>query len=123
MNFDNYTIKSQEAIQKAQQIATASTHQSIETGHLLKGILEVDENVTPFILKKLGVNINIFKQTLDKIIESYPKVSGGNQYLSQNANNALNKATSYLKEFGDEYVTIEHLLLGLLNGNDTLLNC
>ena len=120
MNFDNYTIKSQEAIQKAQQIATASTHQSIETGHLLKGILEVDENVTPFILKKLGVNINIFKQTLDKIIESYPKVSGGNQYLSQNANNALNKATSYLKEFGDEYVTIEHLLLGLLNGNDTI---
>lgn len=120
MNFDNYTIKSQEAIQKAQQIATASTHQSIETGHLLKAILEVDENVTPFILKKLGVNINIFKQALDKIIESYPKVSGGNQYLSQNGNNALNKATSYLKEFGDEYVTIEHLLLGLLNGNDTI---
>ena len=120
MNFDNYTIKSQEAIQKAQQIATASTHQSIETGHLLKAILEVDENVTPFILKKLGVNIKIFKQALDKIIESYPKVSGGNQYLSQNANNALNKATSYLKEFGDEYVTLEHLLLGLLNGNDTI---
>ena len=120
MNFDNYTIKSQEAIQKAQQIATASTHQSIETGHLLKGILEVDENVTPFILKKLGVNVNIFKQTLDKIIESYPKVSGGNQYLSQNANNALNKANSYLKEFGDEYVTIEHLILGLLAGNDTI---
>ena len=120
MNFDNYTIKSQEAIQKAQQIATASTHQSIENGHLLKGILEVDENVTPFILKKLGVNINIFKQALDKIIESYPKVSGGNQYLSQNANNALNKANSYLKEFGDEYVTIEHLILGLLAGNDTI---
>lgn len=120
MNLDNYTIKSQEAIQQAQQIALSSTHQSIETGHILKGILEVDENVTPFILKKLGVNINIFKLALDKIIESYPKVSGGSQYLSQQANNALNKAISYLKEFGDEYVTIEHLILGLLAGNDTI---
>jgi ATP-dependent Clp protease ATP-binding subunit ClpB len=120
MNFNNYTIKSQEAIQQAQQIALAHQHQSIETGHLLKGILEVDENVTPFILKKLGVNINIFKQALDKIIESYPKVSGGSQYLTPNSTNALNKANGYLKEFGDEYVAIEHLLLGLLSGSDTI---
>jgi len=120
MNFDKYTIKSQEAIQQAQQIALSSTHQSIETGHILKGILEVDENVTPFILKKLGVNINIFKQALDKIVESYPKVSGGSQYLTQHSTNALNKANGYLKEFGDEYVAIEHLLLGLLSGSDTI---
>ncbi len=122
MNLDNYTIKSQEAIQHAQQIAAASNHQSIESGHILKGMLEVDENATPFILKKLGVNLNIFKIALDKIIESYPKVTGGNQYLSQNATNALSKANSYLKEFSDEYITVEHLLLGLLNGSDTISN-
>lgn len=120
MNFNNYTIKSQEAIQQAQQIGMSASNQSIETGHLLKGILEVDENVTPFILKKLGVNISIFKQALDKIVESYPKVTGGDQYLSQNSNNTLNKANAYLKEFGDEYVSIEHLLLGLLSGSDTI---
>lgn len=120
MNFDKFTIKSQEAIQQAQQIAMSSSNQSIETGHILKGMLEVDENVTPFILKKLGVNVPIFKQALDKIVESYPKVTGGNQYLSNQANSALSKATSYLKEFGDEFVSIEHLLLGLLSGSDTI---
>lgn len=120
MNFNNFTIKSQEAIQQAQQIATGLGQQAIETGHILKGILEVDENVAPFILSKLGINTNAFKQTLDKIVESYPKVSGGNQYLSQNANKALQKATAYLKEFKDEYVTIEHLLLALLDAGDTV---
>ena len=120
MNLNNCTIKSQEAVQQAQQIATGMGNQSIETGHLLKGILEVDENVTPFILQKLGVNLSIFKQTLDKIVESYAKVSGGNQYLSQNANKALQKATGLLKEFNDEYVSIEHLLLGILSTGDTI---
>ena len=120
MNLNNFTIKSQEAVQKAQQIATGMQQQSIETGHILKGILEVDENVTSFILQKLGVNLNIFKQALDKIVESYPKVTGGDQYLSQNANKALQKASSLLKEFKDEYVSIEHLLLGLLSTGDTI---
>jgi len=120
MNLNNFTIKSQEAVQQAQQIAAGMQQQSIETGHLLKGIMEVDENVTPFILQKLGVNLNMFKQTLDKIVESYPKVSGGNQYLSSNSNKALQKASSLLKEFKDEYVSIEHLLLGLLSAGDTI---
>ena len=120
MNLNNFTIKSQEAVQQAQQIASGLENQSIETGHLLKGILEVDENVAPFILKKLGVNFSIFKQALDKIVESYPKVSGGNQYLSNNANKALQKASNLLKEFKDEYVAIEHLLLGLLSTGDTI---
>ena len=120
MNLNNFTIKSQEAVQQAQQIATGMQQQSIETGHLLKGIMEVDENVTPFILQKLGVNLNIFKQTLDKIVESYPKVTGGEQYLSQNTNKALQKASALLKEFKDEYVSIEHLLLGLLSTGDTI---
>jgi ATP-dependent Clp protease ATP-binding subunit ClpB len=120
MNLNNFTIKSQEAVQQAQQIATGMQQQSIETGHILKGIMEVDENVTPFILQKLGVNLNIFKQALDKIVESYPKVTGGEQYLSQNANKALQKASALLKEFKDEYVSIEHLLLGLLSTGDTI---
>ena len=120
MNFNNYTIKSQEAIQKAQQIALGLGQQAIETGHILKGVLEVDENVAPFIFSKLGVNVNVIKQATDKIVENYPKVSGGNQYLSQNANKALQKASTYLKEFNDEYVTIEHLILGLLNAGDTV---
>lgn len=120
MNLNNFTIKSQEAIQQAQQIAMGLGQQAIETGHLLKGILEVDENVAPFILQKLGVNINNLKLALDKIVEGYPKVTGGQQHLSQNGQKALQKASLLLKEFKDEYVTIEHLLLGLLDTNDTV---
>jgi len=120
MNLNNFTIKSQEAIQQAQQIATVNEQQAIENGHILKGILEVDENVTPFLLKKLNVNTNIVTQALDKIVESYPKVAGGNQYLSNTANQALAKASNFPKEFGDEYVSIEHLLLGILSVKDSV---
>ncbi|HRG51469.1 MAG TPA: ATP-dependent chaperone ClpB [Bacteroidia bacterium] len=120
MNLNNFTIKSQEAIQQAIQIATVNEQQAIENAHILKGILEVDENVTPFILKKLNVNTNLFIATLDKILESYPKVSGGQPYLSSNANQAISKASTYLKEFGDEYVSIEHLLLSILATKDTV---
>ncbi len=119
MNFNNYTIKSQEAVQKAMEIATANQHQAIENIHLLKALLEVDENVIPFLLKKNNVNTQILSQTIDKIIELLPKVSGGNPYLTNDTNQALLKATSYLKDFGDEFVSIEHLLLGILNQKDT----
>lgn len=118
MNFNNFTIKSQEAIQQAQQLATAAGNQSIEVGHLLKGVMLVDENVTPFLLKKLQVNTAIVTQTLDKILESYPKVSGGQIYLSQHANAVLAKATNYLKEFQDEFVSLEHLLLAMISTSD-----
>ncbi|MDF2447895.1 MAG: Clp protease ClpB [Bacteroidota bacterium] len=120
MNLNNFTIKSQEAIQQAMQIATANGNQAIENGHILKGILEVDENVTPFILKKLGVNQTVFSKTVEAIVNSYPKVSGGQPYLSNSANQAVAKATNYLKEFKDEYVSIEHLLLGILASNDSV---
>jgi ATP-dependent Clp protease ATP-binding subunit ClpB len=120
MNLNNFTIKSQEAVQEAIQIATINGQQSIENGHLLKGILAVDENVTPFILKKLNVNTAIFSKTVDKIVEGYPKVSGGQPFLSNTANQAIAKASTYLKEFGDEYVSIEHLLLAILSTNDTI---
>lgn len=118
MNFKNYTIKSQEAVQQAQQLAMSSQHQAIENGHLLKAILEVDENVTPFLMKKLGVNLPMLKQALDRIIGSYPSVTGGDQYLSKKANESLAQASNFLKEFGDEFISIEHLLLGILKSGD-----
>ncbi|MFI5149955.1 MAG: ATP-dependent chaperone ClpB [Bacteroidia bacterium] len=118
MNLNNYTIKSQEAIQQALEIATEQGQQSIENAHILKGILLVDEHVTPFILKKLNVNIPVFTQALDRIIGTFPKVSGAQPYLSGTANQTLAKASSYLKDFGDQYVSIEHLLLALLNIKD-----
>ncbi len=122
MNTENFTIKSQEALQKAQEISFSNQHQAIETSHLLKAILEVDDNVTPFLLKKLHVNLQNMENVLNTIIESYPKVSGGSQYLSPKANQALLKANSYLKEFGDDFISIEHILLGLLAGNDDVSN-
>ncbi|MCW3077172.1 MAG: Clp protease ClpB [Bacteroidetes bacterium] len=122
MNLNNYTIKSQEAIQQAVQLATIGGQQAIEPGHILKAILEVDENVTPYILKKLNVNPSSFEKMVDSVIKSYPKVTGGQPYLSSSSNQALAKATSFLKEYKDEYVSIEHLLLGLLNAGDSVSN-
>ncbi len=119
MNFNNFTIKSQEAIQKSQEIASGNNHQSIETGHLLKGILAVDDNVVPYLLKKQNINIDNIKTVLDSLIESYPKVSGGDIYLSRNSTKVLQKSNNLLKDFGDEFVAIEHIFLALLkNGDD-----
>ncbi|PBQ33517.1 ATP-dependent chaperone ClpB [Sphingobacteriaceae bacterium] len=122
MNLNNYTIKSQEAIQQAVQLSTNNGQQAIEPAHILKGILEVDENVTPFILKKLNVNPSSFGKMVDSVINSYPKVSGGQPHLSVAANKAMAKATTYLKEYNDEFVSIEHLLLGLLHAGDSTSN-
>lgn len=118
MNFNKFTIKAQEAVQQAQQIAMGNGHQAIEPAHLLRGVLEVDESVTPYLFKKLGVNQGIVSQALDKIIESFPRVEGGSQHLSQRATQALVKAQDKIKDFGDEFVSIEHILLGLLDVND-----
>lgn len=120
MNLNNFTIKSQEAIQQAAQIAAGNDQQAIENGHILKAILEIDENVTPFILKKLGVNQSVFSKAVDAIVKSYPKVTGGQPYLSNSANQTMGKATNYLKDFKDEYVSIEHLLLGILASGDSV---
>ncbi len=118
MNLNNLTIKSQEAIQRAQQIALEQQQQSLELGHFLKGILDTDEHVTPFTFKKLGVNVNVVRQAIDSMVQSYPKVSGGEPYLSRAAAEALQKANTSLKELGDEYVALEHLLLGIVRTKD-----
>ena len=118
MNFNKFTIKAQEAVQQAQQIAMGKGHQSIEPAHILKGVLEVDENVSPYLFKKVGANAQMLNLALDKMIESMPKVDGGNQYLSQKANQVLAKAEDLIKGFGDEFVSIEHVLLALLDAKD-----
>ena len=119
MNLEKLTLKSQEALQNAQTIVTAVGQQSIELVHLLKGIIESDDTATPFIMKKLGVNLELIKQLLDKQIESLPKVSGGNPYLSSNGQKVLNKAFQTAKELKDEFVSVEHLLLAIIDTKDT----
>ncbi|MGB2088577.1 MAG: ATP-dependent Clp protease ATP-binding subunit, partial [Psychroflexus salarius] len=113
MNFNNFTIKSQEAIQQAQLIAQEHKHQQIENEHLFKAIMLVDENVTPFILKKLNVNTNLFTQILDKTISSFARVEGGDLVLSRDAGKAVNEATIIAKKRQDDYVSIEHLILAI----------
>ena len=120
MDLNKFTIKSQEAIQKAQQLTMEMGQQAIETGHILKGVSQTDENVLPFILKKLSVNSEVFGKTLDKIIESYPKVEGGNIHLSRYAAESITRAISSLKEWNDEYVSLEHLILAIFKGNDNI---
>ena len=114
MNFNNYTIKAQEAVQQAQEIAAGMQHQAINNIHLLKGILVADENVIPFLLKKLNVNVGALSADLDRRLQVLPKVTGGESYFSPEVSRTLQKAASFLKEFGDEFVSIEHLLLGIL---------
>ena len=121
MNLNNFTIKGQESVQRAQQLAMERDNPSIEAGHLLKGVLEVDESVTPFVFKKMSVNLVNLEKALDSIIQGYPKASGGSgQYLSRTAAEALQKANTYLKTFEDEYVAIEHILLGILSVKDSV---
>lgn len=120
MDLQKFTIKTQEAIQQAQQIAESKGHQSIETGHLLQGIFAVDQEVIPFILKKLSVNQAMFLAALERIVDTYPKVSGGQVYLGQGANRILQYALSELKNFGDEFVSIELLFYSLLDSTDTI---
>ncbi|SDL05025.1 ATP-dependent Clp protease ATP-binding subunit ClpB [Salinimicrobium catena] len=117
MNLNNFTIKSQEAIQQAQQLAQEMGHQQIENEHIFKAIMMVDENVTPFLLKKLNINVGLFQQILDKSLESFPKVSGGDIMLSREASRMLNDASSAAKKMGDEYVSIEHIILAIFNSS------
>jgi ATP-dependent Clp protease ATP-binding subunit ClpB len=118
MSFDKYTIKSQEALQKSAEIASSRQQQAIEPGHLLKAILETDENVSNYLFKKLNVNETILNTKLDEIVNAYPRVSGQQAYLSTATNSVLQHAEKELREFKDEYIAIEHLLLALLSSKD-----
>ena len=113
MNINKFTIKSQEALQQAQLIAQGFGHQQLENEHIFSAILEVDENVTPFILKKLNVNVELFKKVLDSTIQSFPKVSGSEIMFSREASTTLNEAEIIAKKMNDEFVSIEHLLLAI----------
>ncbi|EAR00392.1 ATP-dependent chaperone ClpB [Maribacter sp. HTCC2170] len=120
MNFNNFTIKSQEAIQLAQQVAQEREHQQIENEHIFKAISQVDENVLPFILKKLSVNSNLLNQILEKELESLPKVSGGEIMVSREAGKSLTEAGIIAKKMEDEFVSIEHLLLAILKSKSKI---
>ena len=115
MNINKFTIKSQEAIQLSQQLAQSEGQQQIENEHIFKAIFEVDENVAPFILKKLNVNVPLFLQVLDSTIQSFPKVSGGEIMLSRTANSTLNEAEIIAKKMNDEFVSVEHLILAIFD--------
>jgi len=120
MNFNNYTIKSQEAIQQAQQLAQGFGHQQIENEHIFKALFNVDENVLPFLLKKLNVNLPMFEQILDAALESFPKVSGGDIMLSREANKALNESSIIAKKMNDDFVSIEHLILAIFKSKSKI---
>ena len=120
MNFNNFTIKSQEAVQEAVNLVQSRGQQAIEPAHILHGVMKVGENVTNFIFQKLGMNGQQVALVVDKQIESLPKVSGGEPYLSRESNEVLQKATQYSKEMGDEYVSLEAIILALLNVKSTV---
>jgi len=122
MNFNNFTIKSQEAVQEAINLAQSRGQQTIETAHVLHGVMKVGENVTNFIFQKLGMNGQQIALVLDKQIDSFPKVTGGEPYLGRETNDVFQKATQYSKEMGDEFVSLEHLLLALLTVKSTVAN-
>ncbi len=118
MNFEKFTIKSQEALQKSAELVSGLQQQAIEPGHLLKAILDTDENVSGYLFKKTGVNELLLTRKLDELVQSYPRVSGQQPYLSTASNSVLQTAEKELREFKDEYVSIEHLLLALLQSKD-----
>ncbi|MDC1515383.1 ATP-dependent chaperone ClpB [Polaribacter sp.] len=120
MNFNNYTTKAQETIQLAQEIAQACGHNQIENEHVFKALTQVDENVLPFILKKLDINIATVIQTLEKHLESLPKVSGADLLLSRIASKSLTEAAVIAKKMKDEFISIEHLILGIFKSKSTI---
>jgi ATP-dependent Clp protease ATP-binding subunit ClpB len=120
MNLNNFTIKAQEVVQKAFEIATGNNQQLIEPAHLMKGLLTEAENVTSFLLQKTGINTGYFSGEVDRTISGYPKVTGGEPFLSSSADTTLQKAISLSQKMGDKYVSVEHLLMALLEAGDRM---
>ncbi len=120
MNFNNFTIKGRDTVNQAAHIAASLGQQAIETGHLLKAVQEEADDLVKFLFNKLGVNSTALNAALNKIVESYPKVSGGQPYLSNSSNNAIQSAVKYATEMGDQYVSVEHIIMGLLDAGDSV---
>jgi ATP-dependent Clp protease ATP-binding subunit ClpB len=120
MDIQKFTIKSQEVLQQAQDLAQNATNQTIETGHILKALFLTDQEVIPYLLKKLNVNQRMLESALDRILLSYPKVEGGQIYLSNNTNKILLYAQNELKNFGDEFISVELILYSLLDSTDSI---
>ena len=119
MTYDNFTAKAQEAIQKGQQIASGLSHQQVETMHLLKGIMETDESLSQFLLEKSGVNVPQLKRKIEDTFKDFPKITGTDQqYLTNDANKALSKAKGMLTAFGDSFISLELMLLAIIQGED-----
>ena len=118
MNYNKYTLKSQEALQKAQQVCLELEHQQIQNAHILKGISEIDQNVLPYILKKAGVDVQPFNQKLGKILQSFVRVQGGTISLSLDAQKTLNGAELTANKMKDEFISIEHLILSIIEAKD-----
>jgi ATP-dependent Clp protease ATP-binding subunit ClpB len=118
MNLEKLTIKTQEVLQTSQMLASSNGQQAIEPAHILQSLLEKDQNVSPYLFKKFNVNLNLVKQLVEKQVNSYPKVSGGNPYLSNYSNQILQDSFKVAEKMGDQFVTIEHLLLGLIKSSD-----
>ena len=114
MNFNNFTIKSQEAVQKSIDLVREKGQQAIEPAHILWGLIAVGENIVNFLFQKLGINQNYITVQLEKQINQFPKVSGGEPYLGRDANAVFQKAQDYAKDMQDQYVSLEHLLLAVL---------
>src|SRR5690554_1773901 len=115
MNFNNFTIKAQEAVQKAIEIAQGNNQQMIEPSHILKAIMIVGENVTSFLFNKLGVNSQNLERVIDAEIESLPRVSGGDSMLSRDTNAVFQKAANFTSKMGDQFVSLEHILLAIID--------
>ena len=120
MDFNQFTHKAQKAISNAQNGALIQGHQMIENGHLLNAILEIDKNIVPHLLKKFSINMTVFQETVNSIVKSYPKVSGGDVQMSRNLQKTLNEALVEASKLKDDYISLEHLLLGMLKSNDSI---
>ena len=118
MTYENFTTKAQQALAKAQEIAVSAKHQAVEPAHLLKALLVTDENITPYLFKKLSVNISALDTVISKVIERFPVVHGGEMYFSSKTNHVLQKAQHFASTFHDEFISVEQLLLGLLYAED-----
>lgn len=120
MNLNNFTIKGRDTLNQAAQITASYGQQAIETGHILKAVQQIAENVSQFIFNKLGINVQTMNMALDKVVESYPKVSGGQPFLSNASNTTVQKAIKLASDMGDQYVSVEHILMGLLETGDAV---